>query len=230
MACTSSRHHRHRGSRADPSCHAGRVRRPPATVISLATATVAATVSGYLLGSVPVARLVARRHGIEDLRVVGDRNPGYWNLRLLAGPTAARPVLVGDIAKGALAAVLGRVLIRRWWAPYVGGGAAMVGHAFPLFDARRGGRSVLTFVGTMAVASPAAAALAVVGVLGPVGAASGRFDVAARAAVFGFPVTQLLVEPPRRVATTGALMSFIGVRFAQARRADVDPATGSSAG
>ena len=38
----------------------------------------AATVAGYLLGSIPVALLVARRHGV-DLYATGDGNPGAWN-------------------------------------------------------------------------------------------------------------------------------------------------------
>jgi glycerol-3-phosphate acyltransferase PlsY len=39
---------------------------------------VVAAVLGYLLGSIPVALLVARRHGV-DLRRTGDGNPGAWN-------------------------------------------------------------------------------------------------------------------------------------------------------
>ena len=34
---------------------------------------------GYVVGSLPVAGVVARRHGVADLRDVGDRKPGFWN-------------------------------------------------------------------------------------------------------------------------------------------------------
>ena len=44
------------------------------------------TINGYLLGSLPFALVVARRHGVPDLRQVGDRNPGYWNACELLGP------------------------------------------------------------------------------------------------------------------------------------------------
>ena len=47
---------------------------------------------GYLLGSVPVANLVARRRRQLDLRTVGDRNPGYWNAKETLGRRAALPV------------------------------------------------------------------------------------------------------------------------------------------
>jgi glycerol-3-phosphate acyltransferase PlsY len=43
-----------------------------------------------------------------------------------------------------------------------------------------------------------------------------RFDVAARAGMVAFPLVQLVLEGPVRTAATGALMTFIGVRFVQA--------------
>ena len=66
------------------------------------------------------------------------------------------PVLVGDVAKGAAGAAIGRLVAQpgEWWLPVVGGGAAMVGHAWPLFAGFRGGRSVATFGGAAAVISP----------------------------------------------------------------------------
>jgi glycerol-3-phosphate acyltransferase PlsY len=104
-----------------------------------------------------------------------------------------------------------------WGVGYVGGAAAMVGHAWPVFAQFRGGRSVLTFVGAATVLSPRAAALAI-GACGLVTAATGSFAYGARAGVFGFPVLQLLVDRPQRVAATGALMGIIGLRFALAAR------------
>ncbi len=61
-------------------------------------------VVGYLLGSIPVANLVAARRAAIDLRDVGDRNPGFWNARETLGRMAAVPVFVGDVAKGFVAA------------------------------------------------------------------------------------------------------------------------------
>ena len=108
---------------------------------------------GYLLGSIPIANLVARRRAAIDLRTVGDRNPGYWNAKETLGRRAALPVFVGDVAKGTAAALIGLSLANPgvWGLTYVGTGAAMLGHAFPVFARFRGGRSVLTFVGGAAV-------------------------------------------------------------------------------
>jgi acyl phosphate:glycerol-3-phosphate acyltransferase len=177
--------------------------------------------AGYLLGSIPVAGIVAARRAGVDLRTVGDRNPGYWNAKAAIGRRRALPVFVGDVGKGATAALVGRVLAGdgEWWLAYVGTGAAMVGHAFPVFARFRGGRSVLTFVGGAVVYAPVPASIAV-GIVVVVFAASRRFDVAARAGIVSFPVVQLVLEGPYRTAATGALMTFIGVRFAQANRAE----------
>jgi len=173
-------------------------------------------VIGYLLGSIPVANLVAGRHGVDDLRDVGDRNPGYWNAAEQLGRRTALPIFVGDVAKGMTAAGVGAwVADGRWWFPVVGTAAAMVGHAWPVFADFRGGRSVLTFVGGAAVISPAAALVATV-IAVSVWSVTRRFDWAARVGVFGYPIIQLVVDGPARTAATGVLMTFIGMRFAQA--------------
>jgi len=206
------------------------------TSVSATGAIVIVVVGGYLLGSLPAAGWWARRRGVADLRPVGDRNPGYWNARGQLGVRASLPVFVFDVAKGSAAAALGWALSgeveRSWLMPLVAGCAAMVGHAWPLFARFRGGRSVLTFAGTMVVAAPVTTGIAIV-VTAVVRGVTGRFDLAARVGVFGLPVIQLVVDGPWRTAATGVLMSLIGLRFAQAAlsargaRATAGPAAGS---
>lgn len=180
-----------------------------------ALAAVLVIVVGYLLGSIPVAVLVSRRRGV-DPRQVGDRNPGYWNVKDQLGRRDSLLVFVGDTAKGAAAGVLGVTLDGSVWGiAYVAVAAAMIGHALPVFARFRGGRSILAFAGGMVVVAPLAAALAVAA-LAATWATTRSFAVAARVGVFGFPVAQALVEPKERIAATGALLCIIGVRFAQA--------------
>jgi acyl phosphate:glycerol-3-phosphate acyltransferase len=172
--------------------------------------------AGYLLGSIPVADLAVGRRGV-DLRLVGDRNPGYWNARETVGGSAARPVLVGDVGKGAAAALIGRAVAGRgrWWPPVIGTGAAMVGHAWPLFARFRGGRAVAAFGGGAAVMSPPAALVAAAaGVAGWRVRSSGATGV--RLGFVAYPLAQLAVDGARRTAATGVLMTFIGFRFWQA--------------
>lgn len=170
----------------------------------------AALIIGYLLGSVPVALLVARRHGI-DLRRTADGNPGAWNALEQLGAHRAWPAFIGDGLKGALAGLAGLALGGIWVA-YVGVAAAMLGHALPLFARFRGGKSVMCFAGGMFALSPVAAGLALAACL-VVSLARRSFAVGARVGVFGVPLVQLLVDPVERVAATGGLMTLIGLLF-----------------
>jgi acyl phosphate:glycerol-3-phosphate acyltransferase len=178
-------------------------------------------VVGYLIGSIPIANLVAARRAKVDLRDVGDRNPGFWNAREALGLRAAMPVFVGDTAKGVAAAAVGSVLADPgvWGLAYVGCAAAMVGHAFPVFAHFRGGRSILTFAGGAAVFAtiPFAITIALIGATFLI---RRSFAEAARVGFVAFPIVQIIVEGPYRTAATGALMTFIGLRFAMAAVAD----------
>lgn len=184
-------------------------------------------VVGYVIGSIPVANLVARRRASIDLREVGDRNPGYWNAKETLGRREAIPVFIGDSLKGVLAALVAlgieaAVDVDAWGLAYVGTGAAMVGHAFPVFAGFRGGRSVLTFAGGAAVYATLPFAAAIAALLAGF-AVSRSFAVGARVAFVAFPLVQLVVEGPYRTAATGLLMTFIGARFAMAAWASRAP-------
>jgi len=163
-----------------------------------------------VLGSVPVAVLAARARGF-DPRQVGDRNPGFWNMKDQLGWAGALPVLAGDTLKGAVAGLLG-VALGGPATVYIAVAAAMAGHAWPVFARLRGGRSVLTFAGGFAVICPPAFGLGVA-LCAAVALASRSFAAGARAGVFAAPLLQLLFTPVLQVAATGALMSFIGLRF-----------------
>lgn len=178
---------------------------------------VIAVVVGYLVGSIPIANLVTARRARLDLRDVGDGNPGYWNAKETLGRRAAVPVFLGDVAKGAIAAGVGALIAEPgvWGIAYVGAGAAMVGHAFPVFARFRGGRSILTFVGGACVFAPFPALIAIA-ILVVVFVVTRSFARAAQVGIFVFPVVQIVLEGPYRTAVTGVLMTFIGLRFAMA--------------
>jgi acyl phosphate:glycerol-3-phosphate acyltransferase len=198
--------------------------------LSTTTGVIVTALVGYLIGSIPVADLVARRRSAVDLRTVGDHNPGYWNAKETLGRRAALPVFNGDLAKGTAAALVGLALANPgvWGLTYVGAGAAMVGHAFPVFAHFRGGRSVLTFVGGAAVFAPIPVAISVV-VLLVVVAVTKSFAWGARAGFVVLPFVTLAVQGPHRTAAMGVLMSFIGLRFLMAVEFDRRRAAGGPA-
>lgn len=174
----------------------------------------AAVLMGYLLGSIPVALLVARRRGV-DLRRTGDGNPGAWNALEQLGAGRAWPAFAGDGLKGLLAGLIGLWLAGVPGA-YAGVAGAMLGHAFPLCAGFRGGKSVMTFAGGAFAFAPLPALIALALCL-VVSVAARSFAWGARAGVFALPLIQLALDPVWQVAATGGLMSIIGVRFLLAR-------------
>ncbi|HKE72536.1 MAG TPA: glycerol-3-phosphate acyltransferase [Acidimicrobiales bacterium] len=123
-------------------------------------AATAWVVAAYLIGTFPTALLVGRRRGVDPTRA-GSGNPGATNIARTAGRRAGAITLVGDLAKGALAAGMG------WAAGGHGlgvacGVAAVVGHVLPVQRRFRGGKGVATGAGMTLVLFPAALALAAV--------------------------------------------------------------------
>ncbi len=120
--------------------------------------TVAAVclVCGYFLGSIPFGVIATRLAGAGDLRQIGSGSIGATNVLRTGRRDLALVTLLGDGGKGALAVGLA------WWffhsaeAQAMAGGAAFVGHLFPVWLRFKGGKGVATFFGTMiAIAWPA---------------------------------------------------------------------------
>ncbi len=123
---------------------------------------VALLACGYGLGSVSSAILVCRALGRADPRAGGSGNPGATNVLRVAGRLAAVLTLVGDIAKGALAVGVARLLDTEPLTWALAGAAAFVGHLYPAFFGFRGGKGVATALGALAVGTPLAGLLAVI--------------------------------------------------------------------
>jgi glycerol-3-phosphate acyltransferase PlsY len=119
-----------------------------------------AILSGYLLGSVPFAYLLARRLAGIDLRLAGSRNIGAANAWRTTRPAVAGAVLALDVAKGAAAVWLAGLAGGDLGARATAGVAAVVGHVYPFWLRFRGGKGVAVACGVFAVLTPAAAAMA----------------------------------------------------------------------
>lgn len=120
-----------------------------------------ACLSAYLLGSVLFGIVVARSQGV-DLRSEGSGNPGASNVMRTVGKGAGLLVLVLDLLKGLLPTLAARFYLDDISTACVGG-AAVLGHCFPVFYGFRGGKGAATGVGVVLAVSPWAggAALAV---------------------------------------------------------------------
>ena len=170
---------------------------------------------GYLIGSIPIADAVARRAGALNLRDVGDKNPGFWNSRTVLSRNQSLVIFVGDLLKGVLSVVIAQELSADWRVWFLGAAAAMVGHAWPVFARFKGGRSVLAWVGAAIVLSPLPAAFCVLMFL-LFWAATRDFSHGVKIGVVLYPFAQWYADGAWFAASTGALMTIIGIRFVMA--------------
>ena len=111
---------------------------------------------GYLLGSIPFGVIATRLGRAGDLRQIGSGSIGATNVLRTGRRDLALITLLGDGGKGAVAVLLAQWLAGSVEAAAIAGGAAFVGHLFPVWLGFRGGKGVATFFGTLiAIAWPA---------------------------------------------------------------------------
>jgi acyl-phosphate glycerol 3-phosphate acyltransferase len=105
-----------------------------------------AVVGAYLLGALPLADQMSRRHGV-DIFAVGSGLAGSTNVRKSVGKFPAMVVMVGDMAKGALAVLFANLMgvDGAWFV--VPAAAAIIGHWYSAFSGFRGGDGVATLAG-----------------------------------------------------------------------------------
>jgi acyl phosphate:glycerol-3-phosphate acyltransferase len=112
--------------------------------------------TGYVIGSVPFALLLARRWGTDDLRRVGSGNLGAANVLRVTGITPGVLVAVLDIAKGAASVAVARRMGADESSVAMAGLAAILGHIYPVWLRFRGGKGVATACGVFSVLTPLA--------------------------------------------------------------------------
>jgi glycerol-3-phosphate acyltransferase PlsY len=114
-------------------------------------------IAAYLLGSISSAVLVCRALKLPDPREQGSGNPGATNVLRFGGKRAAAATLLGDLLKGLLPVLVGRILEIDAPVLAVIALAAFLGHLYPVFFGFRGGKGVATAFGALLGLSPWAA-------------------------------------------------------------------------
>jgi acyl phosphate:glycerol-3-phosphate acyltransferase len=174
----------------------------------------AAIVGGYLLGSIPFGVVVMRAAGAGDPRDIGSGNIGATNVLRSGKRGLAALTVLGDGGKGAVAVLLAWLATRHGPVELqavvtsLAGGAAFLGHLFPVWLGFKGGKGVATFFGTMLAAA------------WPVGVAAGAAwlivaflfrisSLAALVAVALAPVIALLLGRPTPDALLALFMAAL---------------------
>ncbi len=168
-------------------------------------------VAGYLLGSLSFALLLVRWRTGTDIRTEGSGNAGATNVLRSHGKALGLAVALLDVAKGAAAVLLVRLVTADPRYAAAAGFAAILGHVFPLYSGFRGGKGVATAVGAFLVLAPLAtlACLAVFLAL----VATTRFVSLGSvvAMVLLPPAAGLLSRAPRAVVVAAAATAILVV-------------------
>jgi glycerol-3-phosphate acyltransferase PlsY len=155
---------------------------------------VLAVLLAYLLGSIPSAVWIGKRFHNIDIREHGSGNAGTTNTIRVLGWATGIPVLLIDIAKGWLAAMLpvffhlaeqGSALQTNL--QLITGIIAIIGHIFPVFAGFRGGKGVATVFGVF-LAIQTLLTLCSMGVFLAVLFITGIVSVSSMAAGISFPL------------------------------------------
>ncbi|SDK66194.1 glycerol-3-phosphate 1-O-acyltransferase PlsY [Alkalibacterium thalassium] len=110
-------------------------------------------VIAYLLGSIPSGVWVGKLFFKIDIREHGSGNMGTTNTFRVLGVKAGTIVMILDIAKGTIAALL-PVWLGLELHPMITGIFAVLGHVYPIFAGFKGGKAVATTAGIALGAQP----------------------------------------------------------------------------
>ena len=129
----------------------------------LIAACILVAAEAYLLGSIVFGILISKHFCHDDVRTHGSGSAGMTNMLRNYGKAAGAATAVGDVAKGAVAVLLGR-LIFAWMllgtgiepvcGAYLAGIFAVIGHTLPVYFGFKGGKGVLVGAGAILATSP----------------------------------------------------------------------------
>lgn len=106
---------------------------------------------GYLLGSLPTAYIAGRILKGEDIRQIGDENPGAANAYRELGAWIGILVGIIDAGKGILTVLIAQAGGASQAVIMFTGVVAVIGHNWPVFIGFRGGRGESTAIGVLLV-------------------------------------------------------------------------------
>jgi glycerol-3-phosphate acyltransferase PlsY len=152
-------------------------------------------VAGYLAGSLPFGYWVARLARGVDIRTLGSGTIGATNVWRAAGARYAIPVMLLDIVKGFVPALVATMAAGHV-AGALAGGLAMLGHWRPIFlRFAKGGKTVATCGGALLGLAPVVG-LVGIGVWLLVFAVTRYASVSSILASASLPVAALLLGEP----------------------------------
>lgn len=179
-----------------------------------------ALVLGYLAGSTPVDRVVARAAGVVMPPEGGTRRERV-EVAALAGPGWGVLALTGDLARGVLPVAIGSVTWS-WGAGWLAAVGAVLGACWPMLGRWAGGTGVIVLAGALFALEPPAGVIATLCALTALGVARlVRRDerrAAVGAGLVAYPLVFAAAEADlQRLLAVLALYAIAAARYATTR-------------
>lgn len=156
-------------------------------------------VLSYLLGAFPSSIVYGKVFRRIDIREHGSGNAGGTNAWRVLGWKIGLPVILTDVAKGAMASLviarlpLGELPLEWNVVALLCGIAALLGHVFPIYTKFHGGKGVATGAGMLLVNAPIPVACAL-GVFALILFLFGKVSLGSILAAISLPVFVLVID------------------------------------
>ena len=113
----------------------------------------------YLLGNISTSYIIAKKMMGVDIRTQGSGNAGSTNVLRTLGKKAGAMTFIGDLLKGVIAVLIGKLIatisgVDIATAGYLAVVGVVCGHNWPAFLGFRGGKGVATSLGSMIAINP----------------------------------------------------------------------------
>lgn len=122
--------------------------------LTLTLAHIAALLLAYFAGSAPCAIWVCHWYQLPDPLKHGSGNPGATNVFRLGGKQPGALCLLLDAIKGALPLLFAQWLSLGLISQILVASAAVLGHMYPFYNARHGGKGIATTLGAGLALAP----------------------------------------------------------------------------
>jgi len=119
----------------------------------------------YLVGAIPFCNIIAKIHSNKDLRKIGDRNPGGWNLLFNVSRYWGIVGIILDVLKGYMSYFLVLRITGIEIIAVLAGCAAVAGHNYSPYLKLSGGKGIATTLGFLVAMHPLALIAFAIGIL-----------------------------------------------------------------
>ncbi len=119
----------------------------------------------YLIGAIPFCNIIAKVHSKKDLRKIGDRNPGGWNLVFNISKYWGAVGIILDVLKGFLSYFVILRITGLEIVAILAGCAAVAGHNYSPYLKLSGGRGIAAMLGFFLAVSPFTVIAFAIGIL-----------------------------------------------------------------